>query len=183
MERVQDGPQRLGIVLGMSFSLAPVCGLILSIKIPSRALERRKLFHRKRSLGALSFVVMHSNRWKRMLTGFGRIPAALRSNLPRLIAFAGRLGALVVMPSNVAIHPDGFLFFTRPPTPMSSGFHESDIFQKAKAQDAALAIRNSRELLAEIGVLHLYDKSGKSGHFFQRSYDLSCNVAWAQGAE
>ncbi|ODH48785.1 hypothetical protein GX48_05110 [Paracoccidioides brasiliensis] len=56
-----------------------------------------------------------------MLTGFGRIPAALRSNLPRLIAFAGRLGALVVMPSNVAIHPDGFLFFTRPPTPMSSG--------------------------------------------------------------
>ncbi|PGH09176.1 hypothetical protein GX51_00930 [Blastomyces parvus] len=115
-----------------------------------------------------------------MVTRFGRLPAGLRSYITHLIAFKrAAVGGAAISPGNLVIvygEAQDSVYMHEATHHIDRRFSVSEGFKKAKEMDTcfptAYSKRSDVELFAEIGVLYLYDKSGKT--LLERGYDASC---------
>ncbi|OJD13180.1 hypothetical protein AJ78_06342 [Emergomyces pasteurianus Ep9510] len=113
---------------------------------------------------------------------FGRLPAGLRSYITHLIAFENPYpagGGLIPL-NYVTIYGDvvDSVYMHEAAHHVDRGFFQNATFLAAKAADTCYPTTSSklgdRELLADLGVTYLYDKSGKT--LLERGYDASCLV-------
>ncbi|OAX84523.1 hypothetical protein ACJ72_01114 [Emergomyces africanus] len=117
-----------------------------------------------------------------MITRVGKLPPALRSHMIHLAAFENEsVGGATVIPWNMIMvfgEAQDSVYMHEASHCIDRGFYESEAFLKAKAMDSCWPTYYSKsadiELFAELGVLFLYDRSGKS--LIERGYDPACLV-------
>ncbi|KAG5292968.1 con13-like protein [Histoplasma ohiense] len=110
----------------------------------------------------------------------GRLPAGLRSFITHLIAFENSYpaGAALIPVNYVMIYGDvgDSVYMHEATHHLDRGFYESEALRAAITADTCWPSAYSRlggmELVAELGVAYLYDKSGKT--LLERGYDASC---------
>ncbi|EEQ91909.1 hypothetical protein RJZ56_005352 [Blastomyces dermatitidis] len=110
----------------------------------------------------------------------GQLPPGLRSHMIHLIAFEhSSVGGAAVLPWNMVMifgEAQDSVYMHEASHCIDRGFYASETFRTAKAKDSCWPTHYSKsadiELFAEIGVLYLYDKSGKT--LIQRGHDPAC---------
>ncbi|OJD17747.1 hypothetical protein AJ78_02156 [Emergomyces pasteurianus Ep9510] len=115
-----------------------------------------------------------------MISRVGKLPPGLRSNMVHLVAFEhNSVGGATVIPWNMVMvfgEAQDSVYMHEASHCIDQGFYNSETFQQAKALDSCWPTHYSKsgdmELFAELGVLYLYDRSGKT--LKQRGYDPAC---------
>ncbi|KLJ12223.1 hypothetical protein EMPG_12713 [Blastomyces silverae] len=110
----------------------------------------------------------------------GKLPPGLRSHMVHLIAFEhSSVGGAAILPLNMVFifgEAQDSVYMHEASHCIDRGFYRSETFRTAKARDSCWPTHYSKsadiELFAEIGVLHLYDKSGKT--LLERGHDPAC---------
>ncbi|PGH30818.1 hypothetical protein GX50_06404 [[Emmonsia] crescens] len=120
------------------------------------------------------------NTLDQMVTRVGRLPPGLRSHMLHLVAFNHvSVGGAAVLPWNMVMifgEAQDSVYMHEASHCIDGGFYKSETFKAAKAMDSCWPTGYSRssdiELFAEIGVVYLYDKSGKT--LIERGYNPAC---------
>ncbi|OAX78973.1 hypothetical protein ACJ72_06714 [Emergomyces africanus] len=115
-----------------------------------------------------------------MVTRFGRVPPGLRSSVRHLIAFEHPSSAgITIVPWNMIMifgNSSDSVYFHESSHCRDQGFHNSRAFKRAKELDSCWPTQYSKtsdaELFAELGVAHLYDRSGKT--LLERGFNPAC---------
>ncbi|OJD12856.1 hypothetical protein ACJ73_09288 [Blastomyces percursus] len=115
-----------------------------------------------------------------VITRVGKLPPGLRSHMIHLIAFEhNSVGGAAVLPLNMVLifgEAQDSVYMHEASHCIDRGFYASETFRAAKEKDSCWPTHYSKsadiELFAEIGVLHLYDKSGKT--LLERGHDPAC---------